>query len=156
MLGFKIDETMIGDHKFEFGSFKERPNFMQFSITWGPKNILKWLNPFDDDFMTQPLKGTITIEGLCEEAPCEGTLALAYHEGRIRYDIYFSVNGTKFEYVGEKRDIRPWNLHRTHTTCYGNLYARTVFGTTLVSKSTTHFRLGTLPKFLKSFRFVRR
>jgi len=159
MRGFRFDEVMTGWHIFEpgFGPDTEKAvdvkRFMEFSVTWGPDNMMKWLNPFGE-FMTQPLHGVITIDGLCENVQCKGTLELAYHKGLIRYTIVFEHNGVRYKYVGEKVNIRPWNLHITHTTCFGTLTMRTFYGDVIVSKSITFFRLRTLPTFLKSFRIV--
>jgi len=161
MLGFRFDETMSGWHILGsnlnlsddgLDNFKQP---MEFKVTWGPDNIFEWLNPFSGKFMKQPLFGNITIEGLGRDIPCKGDLELAYHKGMIRYTIFFTHNGTEYIYIGKKRGIKPWNLHKTHTTCYGELTARTVCGSFVVSQSITYFRLKTLPSFLKSFRFVR-
>lgn len=152
-IGFRIDETMSGDHAFEpgFGDGARRP--MEFRVTWGTDCLGQWLNPRGPDFMRSPLAGRVTVEGLCIDAPCEGTLELRYFtEQKIRYTFTFTVKGERYRYVGEKRDLRPWNLHVSHTTCYGEL--RRTSDDELVSRSVTHFRLHTIPAFLWSLRLA--
>ena len=134
-VGFKMDEVMTGFHRFDEDfdlitdgkSLSKEELFMEFKITWGPNDILKWINPLSRDFMTQPLKGTITIQGLCEDCPCDGTLALSYHKGELCYNIRFIHNKRIYRYVGKKINIRPWNLPISHTTCYGTTKVRTMF-----------------------------
>ncbi|HPQ67537.1 MAG TPA: hypothetical protein PKW95_00320 [bacterium] len=152
-VGFVMDEVMTGDHEFEpeFGEPGRRP--MSFRSTWGPRRLSEWLNPLGDKFLWQELTGAITVDGLCENAPATGSLELKYFtEHILRYKLNFSVDGTAYEFVGEKVNIRPWNLPVSHTTCYGVLTE--VETGRLVSKSVTHFRLKTAPAFLASFRFA--
>lgn len=146
MLGFRFDEVMSGTHQWESQPGAEFD--MEFKITWGPNDVLKWFA----DRLVCLLHGTMTVGGLCENAPCKGTISLHYWKGIIKYDIHFIAHDTAYQYVGEKRNIKPWNLHRTHTTCYGTLIR--VWDKKVVSKSVTHFRLSTLPSFLMSFRLV--
>ncbi len=56
-----------------------------------------------------------------------------------------------YQYVGQKVDIRPWNLPWSHTRCFGHL-TRADTGE-LVSTSLTRFRLRSAPRFLASLRF---
>jgi len=149
MLGFRIDETMTGFHEFKNSNEKK---FMEFVITWGPDNILKWLNPFGSGFLKQELEGHITIDGLCKEWPCYGELTLAYYKGEICYKIYFIYNGKEYCYIGKKKHIKLWNLLISHTTCYGNLKQIQPFDN--ISKSIVYFNFSTMWEFLSSFRFV--
>jgi hypothetical protein len=153
MLGFRMKETMTGTHEFNSGFGAPGKKFMEFVINWGPENIKKWINPFSSYFLSQRLSGKITIEDLCENQKCWGVLKLQYWKGRLEYNIFFSLNGTLYEYIGIKKDIKPWNLHRTHTTCYGTL--RNLYTGNIISKSTTYFELKTLPSFLGSFRLTK-
>ena len=152
-VGFCMDEVMSGDHEFEpgFGERGRRP--MEFRVTWGPKHLGKWINPFGGEFMTQPLEGTVTIDGLCENAPCCGTLELKYFtEHLLRYTFEFEADNKRYKFVGEKVNIKPWNLPVSHTTCYGVL-TEAATGK-LVSKSVTHFRMLTAPAFMASMRLA--
>ena len=149
--GFHMVERMIGRHEFEakYGPPGKQP--MEFSVRWGSQRLRSWLNPLGDRFMTNDLDGTVTIRGLCDRAPCKGTLELRYlKDASIRYTFEFEVDGMPLRYVGEKVCIRPWNLPWSHTTCYGRL-VRTDTGE-LVSTSVLHFRLRTVPGFLTSLR----
>jgi len=155
-IGFQMDELMAGEHEFEDGfgpKDKKGKRPMFFNVTWGPKNLLKWSNPLDKNFMINDLKGTVTVDGLCNEAECEGTLELKYiAEQKIRYLFEFKVDNKTYSFKGEKRNIYPWNLHVSHTTCYGELIEKD--SGKLVSKSITHFHLDTIPDFIKSFKMT--
>ncbi len=152
-LGFSADEVMSGRHRFEPGFGPDGDQFFEFRVTWGPKNLARWVNPFAGRFMVQELSGFVTAEGLCEAAPCQGTLELKYFSDHlIRYSFSFEADGTACRYVGEKVNIKLWNLPVSHTTCFGRL---TEIDTgRLVSTSVTHFRMRTLPGFLLSFRLA--
>jgi len=152
-VGFQMDEVMTGTHRFEpeFGPSDEK--FMEFRAAWGPKHASEFFNPLGGKFMYNDLNGYVDIEGLCQNTPMNGSLELNYFtEAKIRYTFEFEVDGKEYLYVGEKRDIRPWNLHRTHTTCYGVLSEK--LSGRVVSRSITYFRFKTAPKFMLSFRFA--
>ncbi len=152
-VGFEIDEVMTGEHEFEPGFGPPGRRFMEFRVTWGTQDVSRWVNPKTADFMRSPLRGTVTVAGLCEDVPVQGTLTLAYFsEQKIRYEFEFDVAGARYHFIGEKINLRPWNLHVTHTTCYGRLTE--VATGKLVSKSITHFRLRSAPAFLWSLRLV--
>jgi hypothetical protein len=150
-VGFKMDEVMSGTHKFTDGAGPAGEFPFEFRVTWGPRRLEKWLNPMDGDFMINDLEGVVTVGGLCENAPCTGKLELKYvQEAKIRYIFDFEHAGKKYHFVGEKRDLRPWNLHKTHTTCYGTLTEADTGK--VISESVTYFRLNTMVPFLMSFR----
>jgi hypothetical protein len=153
-IGFKMDEVMEGTHHFvnEAGPPGEHP--MSFRVTWGARNIQDFANPFDPGFMSSFLEGTVDVEGLARDAPCKGTLQLLYFtEGKIRYTFDFKDDrGRPCRYVGEKADIRPWNLYPTHTTCYGTITDADTGKE--ISRSIVYFRLSTTPAFLMSFRLA--
>lgn len=151
-LGFRIDETMTGEHEWVNG--KTGKQFMEFQVNWGADSLLTWSNPFHEDFMTNYLEGTVTIEGLCEAAPCYGKLELRYFtEQKIRYTFEFEAAGEQYQFIGEKRDIYPWNLPWSHTCCFGEL--RKAGEPAVLSKSITHFRWKTLPAMLSSFEWLK-
>jgi len=153
-VGFTMHEVMTGTHEFEPGMGPPRRHPMEFRVTWGPPPQRSWLNRSGGQFMQQPLAGNVTIGELCEAAPCEGSLELLYFDqAKIRYRFELEAQGKRYRFVGEKVNIRPWNLPVSHTTCFGRLTE--VDGGRLVSVSLTHFRLRTLPAFLMSFRLVR-
>ncbi len=153
-VGFQMDELMQGEHEFEADYGVEGKQPMHFNVTWGTSQLLEWLNPFSESFMLNDLEGTVTIGGLCEDAPCQGTLALQYFsKQKIRYTFEFEVEGQRYEFIGEKRNIYPWNLPYSHTCCFGEL--RLKESGDLVSTSITHFKLDTLPAFIKSFQLRR-
>ncbi len=151
-VGFTMDEVMSGEHEWTEKNEGKQP--MEFKVTWGAESLLQWANPFLPDFMTNTLEGTVTIGGLCEDAPCYGKLELRYFtEQKIRYTFSFEVDGEEYEFIGEKREIYPWNLPYSHTCCFGEL--RKAGEDKIISKSITHFHWDTLPEFLGSFELVR-
>ena len=150
--GFSINEVMSGDHEFVGEAGPEGRLPFEFRVRWGPPNVFKWLNPWSERFLRQPLAGTVTVGGLCEAAPCAGTLELRYFKDHtIRYTFDFEVEGVTYHYVGEKVNIKPWNLPTSHTTCFGVLVEKQTGR--LMSRSVTHFRLATVPAFVGSFQF---
>ena len=152
-LGFNIDETMSGYHEFEpgFGPPGEHP--LEFRVTWGTRDFLDWVNRRGKRLPTQDLHGVISVGGLCENEPCHGTLELMYFDKKkIRYTLNFWVEGTRYRFIGEKVNIRPWNLPVSHTTCYGTLTEAD--SNRLVSRSVTYFHMKTVPQFAGSLRLA--
>ena len=150
--GFRITEVMTGEHEFEpaFGDAGKRP--MEFRVRWGTNEVRHWADSHGGRFLVNALEGSVTIDGLCRDAPCKGSLELRYFEDRtIRYAFGFEAGGVAYQYVGQKVNIRPWNLPWSHTRCFGRL-TRTDTGE-LVSTSVTRFRLRSAPRFLASLRF---
>lgn len=152
-MGFRMTEVMTGEHEFEpgFGRAGKRP--MEFRVRWGTDDLRGWIDPRSDRFLQSDLEGTVSIDGLCVDEPCQGTLALRYlADQTLRYTFEFQVASVPYRYVGEKVHIRPWNLPWSHTTCYGRL-VRSDTGE-LVSTSVTHFRWRSIPAFLASLRLA--
>ncbi|MGE0713118.1 MAG: hypothetical protein AB7N76_20020 [Planctomycetota bacterium] len=148
-MGFRIREEMAGEQRLE-GQAGTQP--FAFRIAWGPDRLRDWLDPTGERFLWQELEGEVRAGGLCDWTPCRGTLELDYARARIEYRFDFEVDGVTYRYVGEKRHIRPWNLHVSHTTCYGDL--RELETGRLVGTSVTRFRLRDLPSFLGSLRWA--
>jgi hypothetical protein len=149
--GFRVRERMDGVHEFAAreGPAGEFP--FSLHLGWGPERFFDFLNPMArDTFLTAESRGVIRAGGLVEEADCQGTLEFRYvPEAKIRYRLYFSVGKSDYEYIGEKTGLRPWNLVRTHTTCYGVLYE--LGSGKEISRSLLRFRLSTLPSMIHSF-----
>lgn len=152
-VGFRMDEVMSGEHVFEPGCGPQGRHPMSFAVTWGPDDLRTWGDPRSGEFLTQDLEGTVTVGGLCGETPCRGRLELRYFdEHALRYTFEFDAAGRRYRYVGEKVNIRPWNLPVSHTTCYGVLTE--AHSGRLISRSVTHFRFRTIPAFLASLRLA--
>ena len=150
--GFELWEVMSGEHEFVDGPAGKLP--FEFQIDWGAASIVDFLNPFDEQFLSNRLSGTVTIGGLCTAAPCTGRLDLNYFsEQKIRYTFDFEVAGTMYQYIGEKRNIYPWNILYSHTTCFGELRIKET--RQLISTSITHFHWDTLWTSAKSFKIVK-
>jgi hypothetical protein len=155
MVGFRMDEMMIGTHTFSDGSCGGRELPLNFSLTWGNSSLIKFLNPRSEEFLVSSAKGFITVGGLANKADCKGCLKLMYFSGRkIRYELDFKGDNERaYRYVGEKVNIWPWNLHRTHVTCYGTI--TDVLTEKIISSSVVYFPLREMYDFLISFRFVK-
>ncbi len=153
MIGFKLDEIMVGTHTFKSTNYPKGEYPLHYSLTWGNNNILKFLNPFSKEFLSSETKGVITIGGLTEKAKCTGTLKMLYFsERKIRYDLIFKdEKGKQYRYVGEKVNLWPWNLHKTHVTCYG-VVTDLETGES-ISDSIVYFPFRESIPFLLSFRF---
>ena len=158
-IGFATRETMKGKHRylrdFAPGKVKEGTQLpFSFSVDWGhPHLFTEFINPLSDTFMVAPMEGMVRAGGLTGEAPLHGTLHLRYHiDATLKYAFEFEAQGRTLRYEGEKRGLRPWNLHRTHTTCYGTL--TDLSDNTILSESVVHFDLKTLPRFLMNFRIA--
>ena len=151
-MGFRIRETMSGTHHFEDGAGPDGEHPFVFRLRWGPDRIGDWLNPLGERFLWQEVEGEVLVGGLCDWTPCRGTLSLEYGHARIRYAFDFSLADRVYRFEGEKRNLRPWNLARTHTTCYGRLSE--LDSGREISTSVTRFRFRDLPSFLGSLRWA--
>lgn len=150
-MGFRVTETMSGTHELRDGPPGAQP--FAFRVTWGPDKLREWVDPTNDRFLWQRLEGQVMAGGLCDWTPCRGTLALEYlTRQRIRYDLDFEVRGVVHRFVGEKVNIRPWNLFVSHTTCTGTV---TELATgRLVSTAVVTFKLRDLPRMVLSTRWA--
>ncbi len=152
-VGYRMDEVMTGFHEFAPGQGEPGRRPMEFRVTWAAPDVTQTLNPVSSEFLRHELVGDVSIAGLCEAAPCRGTLDLRYFRDQsIRYAFDFTAKGRSFHYVGDKVNILPWNLPWSHTTCFGRLTDNDTGA--LVSSSVTFFRLRTAFEFLGSFRLT--
>lgn len=157
-IGFRMEERMEGTHRYrrafpESGVQAGEEHPLELRARWGHPRLRGFLSPGSDDFLTAELEGTVSAGGLCQDAPIRGALELRYFiDATIRYRFEFQGTGGGFSFLGEKRELRPWNLHRTHTVCYGTI-RRLGDGETL-SEATLRFDLAQLPAFLASFRLA--
>lgn len=157
-LGFVAEETMKGTHRFlrDFPEGNVRagevlPFF--FKVRWGHPHLVRFFNPVGGDFMTARLEGHVAAAGLTGEAPLHGTLELRYvQDSSLRYRFEFEAHDRRFFFEGEKRNIRPWNLHITHTLCRGTLVD--LKDGQPLSDVEVRFDLHHLPRFLASFRLA--
>ncbi len=150
-VGFSMFETMSGSHRFwnDRGPGGRHP--FRFEVEWGTRRLGKWLDPHGDDFLLHEMKGTITAEGLCNDTPCSGQLRLRYFdEHRLEYSLDFQAGGRNLHFVGEKVNIKLWNLPVSHTVCFGVIFD--VDDGVLVSTSESYFRFSSVPSFVGSFR----
>jgi hypothetical protein len=155
MLGFKMNEIMTGTHHFvgNAGPGGEHP--LHYNLTWGSKSLFNFLNPFSPEYSLSEARGFVTAGGLADKADCIGTLQLLYFtERKIRYEFTFQgEQGKSYQYLGEKRNLWPWNLYKTHVTCYGTITE--LDSNTVISESVVYFPYREMLPFLFSFRFIR-
>lgn len=153
-IAFAITETMRGVHHFvdpARGPAVDRP--FHFRIDWGAP-ITSSLNPLSGRFMRYEAEGELFADGLTPRiVACRGALAIDYlAEHTITYELDFEAEGKPWHFVGQKTDVRllrPLQLIKTHTTCYGTITDDTG---TIVSRSVVHFPPETTLPFLRSFR----
>lgn len=149
--GFRMHERMSGEHQFTDAVDQDGTHPMSFEIDWGPSSILRWFNPATSEFLRHPMSGEVSVGGLCQSTDLSGTMTLRYFtDSKIYYDFQFEVNGTNYQYSGEKRDLRPTNFHSTHRTLHGQI--RRVHDDVVISNSTLYFHWKDLPSMLASFR----
>jgi NAD(P)-dependent dehydrogenase (short-subunit alcohol dehydrogenase family) len=152
-VGFRMNEVMSGVQEFEPGCGPPGQHAMEFRLSWGPDNLLDWIQPSSDKFLWQEAVGEISVDGLCLKAPCRGSLSLRYFdEHRLIYTLDFDAAGKGYRYVGEKVNIQPWNLLTSHTTCFGRIIERDTGK--LISTGVSRFNLNTVPDFVASFRLT--
>ncbi len=158
-VGFQMTETMLGTHRFvkdfsgeqKIKAGQELP--FDLTMSWGHPRLSAFLSPISGDFLSAVCDGSLTAGGIGEKVAINGTVDFCYFsQAMIRYTFDFEVGEQLYRYVGEKRAIRLWNLHRTHATCFGEL--REVASGDLVSESVVKFGWGTLPEFVGSFRLT--
>lgn len=151
--GFRIREVMSGEHEFIAGFGPPGKHCFEFRAEWGPDSLTDFLNPASEKFLLSTLEGTVTVGGLCENMPMQGTLQLRYFQDqKIRYEFDFCANNESYRFIGEKVQIYPWNLPYSHTTCFGEI--RNLRTGETISRSVSHFALEALPEFLGSLRLV--
>ncbi len=152
-IGFKIKEVMSG--------YDSALKPFEFRVTWGMKRIK---DLFKSGPMRFDLKGTVLFNGM--RFPCEGYLLIDYfgtHTVTYVFDFGDDINASPdvpmgnwglkpFLYVGQKVNIKPWNLLTSHTTCFGTIIEQP--DSTLMSRTVAFFKFRTVPKFLTSFRFT--
>lgn len=149
-IGFNIRETMSGTHEFTDQADKDGTYPIRFTVEWGPNSLIEWMDPFSDQFLCHPMSGRVTVGNLCHSSPLDGYMKLRYcSEGKIHYAFHFEAGDKKLRFKGEKCNLRPWNLHRTHTTLHGKIYE--VDTETLISKSILYFYWIRLPSMIRSF-----
>lgn len=150
-IGFEMKEIMSGTHRFEKGCGPDGEFPLVFEVFWGSDNLVDWVNPKSERFLVNNLYGYINVGGLCERAEVQGTLTLKYFsENKIVYNFEFTAQGKNYLYIGEKVNIKPWNLPFSHTTCFGTIVEKD--SSRLISRSVVFFRYSTIPAFLMSLR----
>lgn len=151
-LGFRLDEKMSGS--YQWADKPDQSLDMTVHLNWGADSLLTWLNPMKEDFMTNYLEGTVSIEGLCESVACYGKLELLYFkEQKVRYSFDFEVDEQVYTFIGEKQDIYPWNLAWLNTPCEGEI--RLLGDLEVVANATINFQFKDLPKLLKSWEWLK-
>jgi hypothetical protein len=141
--GFQFDETMSGSVFFTGGELGS-----------GERRIVLRLRaqaPRLGDYLRggrTALTGTVSIEGLAESVPLEGSLFIWPHRRVIRYELSFSVAGHYLLLVGQK-NVRVLDFSHTMTTLPAELLDD---AGAQVGHCTVVFDWADLPAFLRSFR----
>jgi len=145
-LGFRFRETMSGTFYFIDTPADERP--MSFSL----EARVASMRAFARDKLAR-ITGEVTMAGLADRRPLEGTLAMKLlDERRLPYDFSFSADdGTRYRFRGEK-----------NVTALAPIESMTVLPASLydgagkeVARATVKFDVrGDLKKFVRSFRLT--
>jgi hypothetical protein len=152
-IGFRMTEDMTGWHEYLPGRGPAGVQPFSFRVDWGTDRVKDCVAHDGGLHFVQSLAGTVTVGGLCDATPCRGSLDLRYlADRRLVYDFTFTVGETTYRWVGQKVNVRPWNLPVSHTTCFGTLTDAT--SGRLVSRGVVLFRLATVPAFVMSIRPV--
>jgi len=175
-IGFKIKEKMSGHdntgQKFEFNV-----TWGTSDIKKRLKRQIKALFPPRPDLTDEEagplvfsLEGDVTFKG--GTYPCSGHLVIDYFDthtityifkfrrkvlggqyNEYEYSAYEDLLYEDLLYVGEKVNIKPWNLLTSHTTCFGTVTREK--NDELIARTLTFFKFRTVPKFLTSIRLKR-
>jgi len=152
--GFEFVETMEGYHYMPAVTAKKMDTC--FTVKWGTENIKEVLNPKSNQFLMFQMAGILEIEGITEKTRTFGYLHLDYPHNRIQYMLQFKsaeqppVNDYMF--IGEKMNVKWWNLPFSHTTCYTTVING---ADQLISRGVVFFKLKNLWPFLKSFKLYK-
>ena len=142
-VGFKFQETMSGLINLE----RDGERQAQFSLTAEARDLQEFVR---DNICR--VKGVISMDGIAQERPMEGTIEMAFWppKRRMVYDLYWTGDaGRKYRICGIKR-IRFLNFITTMTTLHASLYR----GEELIGKGKVYFPRTDIPKLILSFRPV--
>jgi len=152
----QITETMKGLHHFvdpALGDATDRTQWFRIHWSGTPGRVL---NPLSGGFLTYDAAGEMFVDGLtAEPVPCLGSFRIDYlRKRKLTYELTFDVGDHTFRYLGEKVNVnllRPLQLVKTHTTCYGTL---TRDDGVIVSRSVLHFDPDDLLSLVTSFKLA--
>ena len=153
-LRLRFDETMSGTHVPVSGPQAGTALPFSFHIDCEGTGLDRYLNFFDSDFLCHKIQGTVHASGLASAAALEGDLALRYlREQKIYYSFLFdSDDGRRLSFSGEKRDIYPWNIWKSHFELFGAI--REVETGDTLSTVEARFAYADLTRYMQSFRVV--
>lgn len=151
----KMSESMVGWHDDdEWGNLLE----FRFDVGWTTRNLGEWLANLCAGELVCDMEGTVYAERITDcPVPIEnGRMVIDYSAGYISYEFEFEVGGRCFRYIGEKADIRPMTLPRSHMQCFGEIIELKPWNLCYdhVAQSITYFRWRDVPSFIGSARIV--
>lgn len=129
-IGFQFAETMAGT--WDAPENPEQP--FSFTVTAATPSIWQ----FTDNGLLS-LDGTVTASGLCEQAPCNGTLDMSFWQRTLVYDLSFPGNdGNPYRFRG-KKNVRLLSPLDTLTHMPGTIEDP---NGNVVGNAIVHFDLG--------------
>jgi len=154
-IGCTTHEYGTGTHELIGAATGTGPLPIRFDLELRIGSLADFLNPRSEDDVRGMIQcqGTFSAEGLVHDVPCRGTLDLRLAtENRLRYDLRFTgPDGQDLLFVGEKVNVRLWNLYRTLFTCYGTIYDQSTGEA--ISRSTVYFYRSS-PGFVTNLRLT--
>jgi hypothetical protein len=152
-IGFS--ESMSGTHTFLEGPNAGKKLAIRFTIDVKSLPLPEFLNVMNlDTFFVCDIAGTLTAEGLVEKTPAKGRLLMRYfHEQKLHYYLEFEgPDGKQYYFKGEKRNIWPWNIWKTHFRLYSGIYEKET--NKMVSEGMLYFLYSDLPKWITTFKLM--
>ncbi len=153
-LGWKTHEFGCGTHRFlgDGGPPGALPIRLELDLRIG--SLRDFVNPLALPAVSGVMacEGTVSAEGLAQDAPCSGTLEMRLLTERVlRYALSFQGDdGETYRFFGEKPDLRLRNLYRTLFTLHGAIHDAEGKE---ISRSTLFFYRGT-PAFMANQRLT--
>lgn len=153
--GFEFTEVMEGYHYMPAVKKESMP--LKFTLKWGTENLKDTLNPNSNRYLQFAAAGILEADGIVTGGTRTfGLIHLNYPENIIQYMLQFKsaerppVND--YVLVGEKMNIKWYNLPYSHTTCYTTI----VNGADqLISRGVAFFKMKNALSFIKSFKIYK-
>jgi hypothetical protein len=145
MVGFRFEETMRGEYRRDGEGAERSFSFRGRAETHNLRDFFRT--------ETVTLKGTVTMEGIANDKPLEGSMVIApLTRGYIAYDFAFQGDdGERYQFTGAKH-VKLLALAHTMTTLYGRIIGKKGED---VGRAVVRFDLkNDLARFLGSFRLV--
>jgi hypothetical protein len=89
-VGFRFELHLAGKHEAADG---KRRGGAALRLAIGPNNFRHFLNRGHPDFLVQHVEGSVSLDGMCHEAPCDGRLTFSL--SRASCEVEFDAEGRR-------------------------------------------------------------